>query len=130
MQVGLAQGGHCRIQKPADESQYAATSANDRLRMSFAVTVIPRGFAFNTLVAQCPRRRDPRVRDSQPCPRVASGGCAVQQHAVMRQAKDFYYAVRADTVNHQVAWPGDALLKGHKTTAEPERIDTDPSDFL
>jgi hypothetical protein len=57
-------------------------------------------------------------------------GGAVQQHAVMRQAKDFYHAVRADTVDYQMAWPADALLEGDKTTAEPQRIDTDPSDFL
>jgi len=57
-------------------------------------------------------------------------GGAVQQHAVMRQAKDFDHAVRADTENHQVAWLADALFGGDKTTAEPEWIDTGTSDFL
>jgi hypothetical protein len=56
-------------------------------------------------------------------------GGAVEQHAVMRQAKDFYHTVRADTVNHQMAWPADALLEGDKTTAEAQRIDSGPGDF-
>ena len=47
----------------------------------------------------------------------------------MRQAKDFDHAIRADTVNHQMARPTDALLRGDKMTAEPERIDTGTGDF-
>jgi hypothetical protein len=78
----------------------------------------------------------PPQRRSRGSRRLAFGlalhpaGGAVQQHAVMRQAKDFYHAVRADTVNHQMAWSADALLEGDKTTAEPLRIDAGPSDFL
>jgi hypothetical protein len=56
-------------------------------------------------------------------------GGTVQQHAVMRLAKDFDHTVRADTINHQVARPADAVLRGDEITAEPKRINTGTSDF-
>ncbi len=66
------------------------------------------------------RRSRPEVRDRQLAFSLTlhSVGGTVQQHTIMRQAKDFYHAVRADTVNYQMAWPADALLEGDKPTAE------------
>ncbi len=56
-------------------------------------------------------------------------GGAVQQHAVMREAKNFDHTVRADTINYQMARPADSVLWADKMTAEPKRIDTGTSDF-